>query len=193
MSNQAIQGAIFKRMTSGVAGPIEKALNFDPIKDSTMHGKVLDSQSGVCLKGIRVKQSGTYVQMTPENEKDSLFHKLGFNVADLVRDLGSVNGRIGQAHPPYTLAQERAYPRPITTCAFVGAAEFQSLSLNRAGMPLYDAALKMHMLHVNGTLSRVVKRLPLGLIQRTPPCQLGRSCKKLASEPWYSLESWCSC
>lgn len=138
MSNQAIQGAIFKRMTSGVAGSIEKALNFDPIKDSTMHGKVLDSQSGVCLKGIRVKQAGTYVQMTPENEKDSLFHKLGFNIADLVRDLGSVQGGIGQAHLPYTLAQERAYPRPITTCAFVGAAEFQSLSLNRAGMPLYD-------------------------------------------------------
>lgn len=74
MSNQAIQGAIFKRMTSGVVGPIEKALCFDPIKDSTMHGKVIDSQSGVCLKGIRVKQSGTYVYMTPENEKDSLFH-----------------------------------------------------------------------------------------------------------------------
>ena len=40
-----------------------------------------------------------------------------------------------------------------------------------------DAALKMHMLHVNGTLSRVVKRLPLGLIQRTSPANLAARAK----------------
>lgn len=32
---------------------------------------------------------------------------------------------------------------------------------------VHDAALKMHMLHVNGTLARATKRLPLSLIQRS--------------------------
>jgi hypothetical protein len=160
----AIQGGVMVPHLNGAPQAPVPDLGFDPISGSTLAGGVIDSQSGVGLAGLLIELAGQWVPLTSANETGALFDKLGFAVDDLLPVMGAPQGRLGFGHLPYNTIQQKALPKPITTNAFVGASEFQSLSLNRAGMPMYDLGFP-----TGGGQPQVQSA---GIVARNPPAKM---------------------
>lgn len=106
-------------------------------------GTYYDAQSGVGIQSIIVSNNGVNVKLdgTGSTEaslyKGSLFDKMGFELSQLIPQLGSPNG-VYQQLPPTSYAQALSQPKPVTIGARFSSPELLAVTTNVNGLPMYS-------------------------------------------------------